>query len=268
MADRRAKRVGNGLRGNACRLGEHLGDALDRDRRDETGDAATIDACLGERSPERGDGDAAKALVAHPARLPIVIGVLSALAEMIDEIERAAVAGDQAGDARAGAGEDGGRGIPGEHLALAGGGGDGAFGGDVQRRFARRCGIERGDQRGGAGALAAARIERAGGIGEVERLLDDAGVLAVGKDMGGGGEGDAVGRAGAVREQIARGLDRHGDHILVPVGHSLLALGEAAQSAGEPAIGGVDRTALQAGARDIGAEAVDAGVSHWPLVSA
>ena len=53
-------------------------------------------------------------------------------------------------------------------------------------------------------------------------------------------------------QAVARRLDRHGDRILVPVGHRALALGEATQAGGEPLVGVVDGLTLQAQARHIG----------------
>ena len=62
-----------------------------------------------------------------------------------------------------------------------------------------------------------------------------------------------------IAEAIARGGDRHGDGILVPVGHGALALALGLQCAVEPGVGGHHRLALQAAHRHIGA------VSQNPL---
>ena len=119
-------------------------------------------------------------------------------------------------------------------------------------------GVEAGDQCRGA------RLQRTADVGgrqvllDVERGADDAGVLAILEGMRGRGEVDVAHVGSVVAGQaVARCLDRHGDRILVPVGHRALALGEAAQAGGEPLVGVVDGLTVEAQARDIGSEGHD-----------
>src|SRR3546814_10120991 len=98
-------------------------------------------------------------------------------------------------------------------------------------------------------------VERQHGIWQRQRFLDDAGILAVGEGRAGRGqqEGRNIGRI-LPHEAIARGLDRHGDDILVPVRDCALAAGEPPQTGREPFIGFIDGSALAAHQRHIRSE--------------
>ena len=89
---------------------------------------------------------------------------------------------------------------------------------------------------------------------KIERACDNAGVETVGE--GQGGRGEMHGRkliAVEIAEAVTRGGDRHGDGILVPIGHGALALALRLQRTVEPRIGRHHRLALQAAHRHIGA---------------
>ena len=139
-------------------------------------------------------------------------------------------------------------------LVRRGDAGHALVGGGDQRRRAFLRSVEAGDQRRGA------RLQRAADVGgrqvllDVQRRADDAGILAILERMRRRGEVDVADVLGLVAGQaVARRLDRHGDRVLVPVGHRALALGEAAQAGGEPLVGVVDGLTVETKARHIGA---------------
>ena len=218
-------------------------------------------ACL-----DGGRHDLRVALVADPALFPAVIEVALVAAEVIDEVHRHRVMADQLGDHVLGAAQQRrgavavvqlvGRGDP--RHALVGRR-------DQGRAAAVLRGIEPRDQRRGAGLQRAADVGGQKVLLDRERGADDAGVLAILEGMRRRGEVEAahVGR-GVAGQAIARGLDRHGDRILVPVGHRALALGEAAQAGGEPLVGVVDGLTAEAQARDIGAIGHDSDHCAFP----
>ena len=55
-------------------------------------------------------------------------------------------------------------------------------------------------------------------------------------------------------EEVARGLDGHGDRVLIPIRHGTLALPLAEEVGGDPCIGLDDRLSLQAQARNVSAK--------------
>ena len=65
-------------------------------------------------------------------------------------------------------------------------------------------------------------------------------------------------------QRIRAGLGGHGDGVLVPVAHGLLALGEPAQAGIEPGVGVCDHLFLQPRSRQIGAVGSDADHSQSP----
>jgi hypothetical protein len=93
---------------------------------------------------------------------------------------------------------------------------------------------------------------------DCQRRADDAGILAILKGCG-RGEVDGLVVFGLVAGQaVARRLDRHGDRILVPVGHRAFALGLAAKAGREPFVRIVDRLAVEPQARQQAPKADDA----------
>jgi hypothetical protein len=154
-----------------------------------------------------------------------------------------------------------------EHLLAGGALGQAMFGGYDQGVAAAGGGnIDGVEQCRGAGALRAGHVQGAqvGGV-EVHGLGEDHRVLAVGERQRGRCQQQRRRRlAGGTAQGIRAGLGGHGDGVLVPVAHGLLALGEPAQAGIEPGVGVRDHLLLQSRARQIGAVGCDADHSQSP----
>ena len=205
------------------------------------------------------------ALVADPALFPAVVEVGLVAAEMVDEVHRHRMMADELGDHVLGAAQQRRGAVAVVHLAGRRDARHPLVGrGNERRPAAVLRGIESGDQRRGAGLQRAADVGRKKVLLDRQRRADDAGILAILEGMGGRGEVEAAHVLGLVAgEAIARGLDGHGDRILVPVGHRALALGEAAQAGGKPLVGVVDGLTVETQARHIGAIGDDSDHSDF-----
>ncbi len=254
VAEIGAQKIAHRALGDAADLGHLLGDGRHQAGHDEVGDLAALELAGGKRSLDGGRHDLRVALVADPALFPAIVEVALVAAEMVDEVHRHGVMAYELGDHVLGAAEQRRGAIAVVQLVGRGDLGHALVGRRDQGRAAAVLrGVEARDQRRGAGLLRAADVGGQEVLLDRERGADDAGVLAILEGMRRRGEVEAahVGRLVA-GQAIARGLDRHGDRILVPVGHRALALGEAAQAGGEPLVGVVDGLTVEAQARHIG----------------
>ena len=200
------------------------------------------------------------ALVADPALLPGIVEAASLAAVVIDEIDALAVMGEETGDGLALA-EQQSRGAVaiGQLLRAAGLAPPALRGQQQERAGAALDGLKPGEKCRGGGALGPRDVQRRHGLRQIQRRRGDAAVLAVVEGQAGGGEMDR-GEISALeaREAIAAGLHRHGDGILVPIGHGPLAPAEGGEAGVEPGIGRGRRLARQAQPREIGPKSEEA----------
>ena len=232
-----------------------------RRREAEVVDRAGIESGCAQRAADRLGNDLHEPLVANPALFPDVVEALVLSPVVVDEIGGAGGVREQLGDAVAFADEQRGGGIAGGELEGTGRPGAALLGTRDEHRPAAAPGdLQRRDQRRRAGALRTRDVQRSHRAREVQRLDHHAGVLAVLERQGGGREEDLRDPVpAALRETVARSLDRHRDRILVPVRDGPLAASERHQRGAEPRVGLGDRPALQAQPGDVAAEGVDAG---------
>ncbi len=195
------------------------------------------------------------ALLTNPARFPTIIIDLAGSAKMVDKVGSHAVEADETGDTIVGADKQTGGSIAVHKLVFGGRACPALLGGNREDRAGASDGsIECLAQHARTGTLATRDIERRYRVVEHQCFLDDARVLTVGIGMRGRRQHDPPHRvARPATKTIARGLDGHGDAVLIPVGDRALAFGERLEPRREPAIGGERRSPLQPHARDIGA---------------
>ncbi len=254
IAQRSAHQVAHRAFADARHLGHQLGHCRHQAGHDEVGDVAAGELAGRKRRLDRGRNDLRVALVADPALFPAVVELGVLAAEVIDEVHRHGMVADQPGDHVLGAAEQRRRAIAVVEFIGRSDASHPLVGGRDQRRCAVPGGVEAGDQRRGAGLQRTADVHRRQVLLDVERRADHAGILAILERMGRRGEVDVADVLRLVAGQaVTRRLDRHGNRVLVPVGHRTLALGEPAQARGEPLVGLVHGLPVETQARHIGA---------------
>ena len=234
----------------------------------EVVDGAGVEPGGAERAADRFRDDLQEALVAHPALFPYVVETLVLPAVVVDEVGGERRVPEQLRDAVAFPDEQRGGRIAGRELERARGLRPALLGARHQHRPAAAAGDLAGrDQRRCPGSLRPGDVQGPHRAGDVEGFGHDPCVLSVLERQRGRGEEnlrDPV--PPAMREAVARGLDRHRDRVLVPAGDRALAPAERLEGGVEPCVGSGDRRALQAQPRNIAAEGVDAG-AHRPALA-
>ena len=199
-------------------------------------------------------------LLAEPALLPHVVVGLSRTPIVVDEVVGDRVGPLELGDDVPIPDEEGGGAVAEPHLVEVGGFRLPFIGcrhEDV-RPASPRDDVEGGDE------PRRPRAERRGEIGgdhrvpEVQRRLEDPGVLAVGEGERRRAEVAPVDQPFVRSDQaVARGGDRHRERVLVVVAHRALPLGDHDDGRGEPAHRLEDRRPLEPQAGNVGAVGSD-----------
>ena len=244
------QRIGNRRIRHARRLRHRRPNTLAGRREDQLGDILGLDIRRLQRRANIAGAKLQIAFVADPAFFPVVVIGLGGGAEMVDEQRGVGSNAQQLGRDILGPDGEGSRTGAVLHLLNARRLGAQAFGGDHQRRA--RGVFQRGTQRGNAGAVRTADIQRPHATAELQRGGGQRAGLQIGKRRSRRNQPD-LGDAGAIliAQTFARRLNRHGDDVFIPAAEGAPAFGEPFQRRRHPRMGGRDRAALQPKSRNI-----------------